>query len=453
MSKMKLINRQIIGAAFALATIVFSSGCDSESLDLFENTYIVEKLRVLAIKAEHPEVSIDNPLPAFPSSLMGFPLSATDLALFGIEARGATTKITALAVDPLHRPFMYSWLAGSGGMEDLLKELDLAMDLGSAIIPVGRETIFDLPLTNVHEEEIFEERQQVFLATIDEDFNLRTATKSIILVGGTVPNRNPVVEPIAIQNDERFFAPGSSVIATCRISDPDALDVDDELRRNWYIEWGDLETSMREETEWILPPIECGVQTIYCVARDLRGGNNWNRQDIYVGGVDNLELDHPLVGTEATYMVESDTGHMFLVGIDNLPTSEFVDGKLVDGSWFWLGGQIVPDGSQRYNFFVAPETVVATELMPAAVSATGGMLTMPTALTAEVDNIDSIASLTILFEGFASTGLNQLLPANVLEDADATEAEAAFELIGELLNYYYSTMQYIRVRALVRLNQ
>lgn len=451
MPNMKLMKKQIIGAISLVIAICILNGCDSESLDLFENTYIVEKLRVLAVKAENPQISIDRPLPEFPSSLMGFPLTATDLAAFGIEARGVTTKITALAVDPLHRPFMYSWLAGSGGIEDLLTELDLSMDLGSAIIPVGRETIFDLPLSNVHEEEVFEERQQVFLAAIDENFNLRTATKSVMLIGGSEPNRNPVLEPIAIQNGERFFTPGSSVIATCRISDPDPEDVDDELRRNWYIEWGDLETSIREETEWILPPIECGVQTIYCVARDLRGGNNWTRQDIYVGDLDNLELNHPLAGTDATFMVESDTGHMFLVGVDDSAAAEFVEDRMADGGWFWLGGQVVADGSQRYNFFFDPETVEVSELMPEAATTGGSLLTMPAAMTAEVDNIDSIASLTILFDSLAESGLESLLPVDALENEDAVEMEQAFELIGELLNLYYATPQFVRVRALKRL--
>jgi hypothetical protein len=406
-------------------------GCDDRGE---EESYLIEKTRVLAIKADPPEIGFDDTVPEFPASIMGYPATATDL-----RATGLPSKVTALAIDPYHRPQSYLWSSGAGLAAETL-DTDFSRAAAIPLLPFGTSTVFDLPIDpsviNGAEAAL-----PILTMVVDETSTGPMAFKTLYLSRGRQVNRNPVLEPINIVAGRLVFESSEKIDANIIVTDPDEEDVD--VRLNWFIENGELNSWSQEQTVW--EPEGAGVQTIYCVARDLRGGADWARQDVYIGDPEKAAPDAVETGASGSYLVESSEGHLFFIGVDSVPSSIIIQEALESGEEISISGIAVPDAERRYNFYLAAESVTASVQIPVSGPNNGRQV--------DYSDVEAASSLLLLASGLSNFA-GEVPESEENENATGDLSTAQdLQYLDKLLNEYFAEILYFRVRVISQVSQ
>jgi hypothetical protein len=427
-----------------LLFVLYLSACGDD--DKFDDTRLIEKTRILAIKAESPEID-PGKYSNNTFKIMGFPVSTTELAELGIV--GAQTKLTALAADPSHRALTYGWLDASPFPGQAVQESYIADFFGASIFLAGRETIMLIP---GEENEPWPEREirQANMFTLNADGEIKYGAKAIYLFSEDVKNHNPVVEQIAIEGNDLFFSAGDVIKPECHMTDPDPEDVDDRLLIDWYIESGEFTDFDDFIVTWKLSGGLSGRVTIYCIGNDDRGGIDWRRQDIWVGTIDMPNGPEEWAGSAGNFLVESEDGYIFHLGTDIAAISNALqENRTGDNDWITVGGTVIPDEERRYNFYLTPDSVTVATSMP--VATTTSIFDLENAETIEIaDNVANLEDVSSMALRIGSGDIDILYPTQYGE-IDPQRLNESLDFTKQLLDHSLRAVHYIKLRVLKEL--
>lgn len=235
------------GLLIALALFACSEGFDPSSL--------VKDMRVLAIKAEPPEV---NP--------------------------GNTVTFIPLVANPSGEPLEYTWLlyGDASFMESPGTSDEPAGDPLMEI--VGEIISFPVPSGILDELGGFESVTVPVVLEVIQGENMRRAFKGVLISKNTTaPNRNPEISGIMVNEEFPVISPifvqasteeEDSVIDIEVVLDVFSMDEGDEILTYWYSDSGEFEYNDKRVNSWTAPQEECATYII-AVVRDERGGTDW----------------------------------------------------------------------------------------------------------------------------------------------------------------------------------
>jgi len=255
--------------AFLVAGAVLGAGCEPT----FDNAHVVDELRVLAVRAEPPEVG-----------------------------PGDAVHVEALVASPNGGPAsVHLWqCAARGGMRQGCETFDDSIDLGEGptadliVSEDWRETLDRTGGLSVH---------QVITIVAEHEDELARAIKRIVVSDEAHPNANPGLEALLLGDEEAeldpfVVAPGGAVrlgpvVAEGSVESYDKIRLDytrspaiETLFLSYYYGCGKVSNLKSGEPEdlgatW-RAPTEPGRCTIYAILRDDRGGVDFRVREIVV---------------------------------------------------------------------------------------------------------------------------------------------------------------------------
>ncbi|OIP44046.1 MAG: hypothetical protein AUK47_01660 [Deltaproteobacteria bacterium CG2_30_63_29] len=286
--------------AFGLVAllVVLFGGCG----DNFDPKSKVNKLRILAIKAENPRLSAGE-FTTFEALVVTADDGPVDLLwefcpfTGGAEGRfpcvypEGTPQELITMLQGHSETFAFAYVPELQALVDLFCEQQAQL---ASELPPG------IPLPNC--DQGYPARVRL-TATEVETGAVVEAVKTLQLVpssGGVQDNANPaVVQLVPGEDAPEFATKGEAFPLRCEL-DPTSLEsfvrVDqtevrkEELLISWFVRNGKLEKDLtfysededltKEPQENKVTPSESGVTTVWCVVRDGRGGTDWTHLDV-----------------------------------------------------------------------------------------------------------------------------------------------------------------------------
>lgn len=222
----------------------------------FDPPSLVEYTRILAIKAEPPEV---NP--------------------------GGTITLTPLVANPSREPLTYQWL--------LYEDASFLESPGTKEGPAG-DPIFEyngevcaLPVPPNLLDELggLESVNIPVVLRIVQGDTVRQGFKGVLISWNTTdPNRNPEIAGIMVNGEFPVIIPiivpasteeEDSVINLEVVLEAFSIDSEEEeITTSWYSEFGEFDYNGGRVNSWTAPEEEVGTYII-AVVRDEQGGTDW----------------------------------------------------------------------------------------------------------------------------------------------------------------------------------
>ena len=223
----------------------------------FDPPSLLEYTRILAIKAEPPEVS-----------------------------PGGTVTLTPLVANPSREPLTYQWL--------LYQDASFLESPGTKEGPAG-DPIFEyngevctLPVPSNLLEELggLESVNVPVVLRIVQGDTVRQGFKGVLVSGNTSdPNRNPEITGIMVNGEIPSIPPvlvpasteeEDSVINLEVVLEVFSIDSgeEEEIAVSWYSEFGEFDYNGGQANSWTAPEEEVGTY-IVAVVRDEQGGTDW----------------------------------------------------------------------------------------------------------------------------------------------------------------------------------
>jgi hypothetical protein len=252
---------------------------------------------------------------------------------------GGTVRIEALGIDPDNQCLIYQWVLSGG---------TIASNEGSLI---------DWTAPN-------QPGNYVIRAIGTDPFGASVQGQVVIQVNaaGNPVNRSPSVEDI-VTND---LTPGLGQLIQLSLqgaSDPDG----GPITNRFYI--FDAQGARLGPTQIAWRAFQPGLYTVHGVVLDNRGGFGWARQDLSVNSWQTLNRAHPSYGAAGQVLIEFN-GFMQWVGINNPQVAQQAAALAQSNAQRFVLGRVVPDRSQRYCFYLDPNTVSFAEVTAEGIQTT-----------------------------------------------------------------------------------
>lgn len=234
-----------------MLSLLLLAGCDYG----FEKQSHVGKLRVLAVRAEPPEIIAgDGPADVTLTALAVDPSGAP------VEVRYALCSFAGLPAADLDCP-------GADGTPLEPSDAVSARLRGSVELPAGAPAVIQLAIG--------------FHATAGAESLHGFAALNVRTSAGGPANRNPSLETVILPDTVK----AGEKISLRPVPAADAVEAGDKLTYSFFATAGDLDalrsTDLDPAVDWTAPA-EAGLVRFWIVVRDGRGGTGWLARSLQV---------------------------------------------------------------------------------------------------------------------------------------------------------------------------